>query len=200
MSIRLDRTLYYCPRCERRSENGPGLCPNCGDTCRIGGFCPICDQSLPVAIGAPCPKHDLPLLDPVEADAEPPGSESVELALIRAFTDETEAGAARVRLEAEGIPTFLDSARMGSRSFYSNATGGVKLLVPRELEADARVILDQVWTVPETEDEIEEDAFENLAPDPAAWRRSVMKRIILVIIFGPVVLTLLGVLLERLGR
>ena len=55
---------------------------------------------------------------------------------------------ARIRLEAEGIPTFVEGERMGAPAMYRVATGGVKLQVPAEFAADARVILSQDWSWP----------------------------------------------------
>ena len=43
-----------------------------------------------------------------------------------------------IRLEAEGIPTFVDGERMGSRSMYHVATGGVRLMVPDSLAPEPR--------------------------------------------------------------
>jgi hypothetical protein len=62
------------------------------------------------------------------------------------FTDATAAQAPRIRLEAEGIPTFLEGERMGSRSMYSIAIGGARLKVPEDLASDARVLLSQTWS------------------------------------------------------
>ena len=69
---------------------------------------------------------------------------------------------------------------------YPVATGGVRLQVPQSLAADARVLLSQTWA-PVTADDDLDDAWEELAPDPGAARRSVMKAAILVVLFGPFV-------------
>jgi hypothetical protein len=66
------------------------------------------------------------------------------------------AEAPRIRLEAEGIPTFVEGERMGARSMYHVATGGVKLKVPDNLASDARIILSQTWSATAAELDIEE--------------------------------------------
>ena len=81
------------------------------------------------------------------------------------FADDHEAEAVRIRLEAEGIPTFVEGARMGGRSMYHVATGGLKLQVPRQLAADARVLLSQTWSLPPSDDGLD-DAWEELGPEP----------------------------------
>ena len=63
----------------------------------------------------------------------------------------------RLRLEAEGISTFMENARMGSGSMFQVATGGTTLKVPVDQLADARVILDQDWTIPASDDQIDND-------------------------------------------
>ena len=52
------------------------------------------------------------------------------------FTESLAAEPPRIRLEAEGIPTFVEGQRMGSRSMYHVATGGVRLKVPEDLAAE----------------------------------------------------------------
>jgi hypothetical protein len=114
---------------------------------------------------------------------------------VQTFADTLAAQAPRLRLEAEGIPTFLEGARMGGRSMYLVATGGVKLQVPQSLAADARVLLSQTWSPLPHHDDLD-DAWDDLAPEPGAVRRSVMKGAILVILFGPLVLSLFAWLLR----
>jgi hypothetical protein len=100
----------------------------------------------------------------------------------------------RIRLEAEGIPAVLQGERMGSRSMYAVATGGLKLQVPRPLEADARVLLSQSWTSPVSDDDLD-DAWEELAPEPGALRRRVMKGVIILLLLGPLWMALITLLL-----
>jgi hypothetical protein len=47
--------------------------------------------------------------------------------------------AVRLRLEAEGVPTFLDGERMASEAWL--ATGGVRLQVPDNRLEQARTVL-----------------------------------------------------------
>jgi hypothetical protein len=90
-------------------------------------------------------------------------------ATVRRFADALRAEAPRIRLEAEGIPTFLDGARMGGSDMFDVATGGVKLQVPASFAADARIVLAQSWSTPD-EDDLD-DAWDDLEPDPIApWR------------------------------
>jgi hypothetical protein len=110
------------------------------------------------------------------------------------FDDAIRAEAPRIRLESEGIPTFLEGERMGSMSMYQVATGGVKLQVPQPLLADARILLRQSWSADVVDDELD-DAWDELAPAPGAFRRSVMTWMILFLLFGPFLLVLLSLLM-----
>ena len=67
------------------------------------------------------------------------------------FPNALDAAMPRTRLEAEGIPTFLDGERMGTLGMYAVATRGVKLQVPANRVADARIILSQSWSLPADE-------------------------------------------------
>jgi len=111
------------------------------------------------------------------------------------FDDAMKAEAPRIRLESEGIPTFLEGERMGSMSMYQVATGGVKLQVPQPLLADARILLRQSWSSVVEDDELD-DAWDELAPDPGAFRRSVMTWVILLLLFGPLLMALLSLLMS----
>ncbi|MCA1685306.1 MAG: hypothetical protein LC745_04860, partial [Planctomycetia bacterium] len=106
---------------------------------------------------------------------------------VETFADALKAEAPRIRLEAEGIPTFVEGARMGSHSMYPVATGGVRLQVPRPLAADARVVLSQTWGHVAADDL--DDAWDELAAEPGSVRRRVMTAVILVILLGPLVMT-----------
>ena len=81
------------------------------------------------------------------------------------YSDSQAADAPRIRLEAEGIPTFLDGERMGSRAMYHVATGGVRLKVPDTLAEDARIILSQTWSATaaqlDIDDEFEKEDFDD---------------------------------------
>lgn len=150
----------FCPRC-RKSFAGSSrlaICPTCGDRLIPEGYCSVCEDYWLLPVGVPCPKHDLPL------DAlGPPGLRfdlqgvPVRWVTISHLTDSLAAEPPRIRLEAEGIPTFVDGERMGSRSMYHVATGGVRLRVPDSLAADARIILSQTWSSMAAELDIEEE-------------------------------------------
>ena len=175
----------FCPRCNCAGPADKALCPECGDWLADQGYCPICHARWRLPEGAPCPKHDVALeADPPEPDTSAAGADWVTVAT---FSLLGEAEARRLRLEAEGIPTFLDGHRMGMNSIYAGATGGIKLQVPRALTADARVLLAQSWTPP-PEDELE-DAWDDLGPEPganapaAAWQVAALPLVILLALF-----------------
>jgi hypothetical protein len=122
------------------------------------GYCPVCEDYLIQEVGSSCPKHDLPL----EAQAPPrPRFEDADQAVtwitVARYADSLAAEAPRIRLEAEGIPTFVEGQRMGSRTMYHVATGGVKLKVPDSLASDARVILSQTWSATAAGLDLEEE-------------------------------------------
>ena len=70
---------------------------------------------------------------------------------MKVFPDSLAAAVPRSRLEAEGIPTFLDGERAGGSGAYSAPTEGVRLQVPAKHVADARIILSQNWSLPSDE-------------------------------------------------
>ena len=185
----------FCPRCDREGKPYAILCVNCGDRLVGQGYCPICERFWRLPVGAACPKHEVDLEDEPSRPEFPlatgPGTRWVT---VETFGDALKAEAPRIRLEAEGIPTFVEGARMGSHSMYPVATGGVRLQVPQPLEADARVVLSQKWSPVVAVDDLD-DAWEELAPEPGAVRRPVMKAAILLILFGPLFLTLAAKLL-----
>ncbi len=181
----------YCPRCQRPappSTRGDGsLCNECGDTLRDQGYCRVCERFWPAAPGTACPKHEIeldpgpPPRHPVFADGAP-----VSWVTVARFEHPTLAQAPRLRLDAEGIPTFLDGERMGTESAYNTATGGVRLQVPAPLAAEARVILDQRFAAPAAHDPDDlDDAWDELGGHPAEARRSVMRVLIVVILALP---------------
>ena len=85
---------------------------------------------------------------------------------------------------------------MGGQSMYLVATGGVKLQVPQALADDARILLSQSWSLPTAPDDLD-DAWEELAPESGRRRRRVMKGALIVLLFGPLLLGLIGWLIER---
>jgi hypothetical protein len=161
------------------------LCPECGEALRDRGYCTVCDDYWLLPEGAACPKHDLPLeRGRPEAGVDLPPGARVDWATIGRFAHPTDAEAPRIRLEAEGIPTFVEGERMGGHGLYQVATGGVKLQVPRDLAQEARVLLSQSWAAPEAEDDLD-DAWEELAPTPGSMRRRVMKGVIIFLFTWP---------------
>ncbi|HEV3166330.1 MAG TPA: hypothetical protein VGZ22_20055 [Isosphaeraceae bacterium] len=186
----------FCPSCREGQADGRVLCPCCGDTLIDQGYCPICEDYWRLSVGAECPKHEVELEPHVAAPTAPVrAGEPVSLVTIGTFTTSNEAEALRIRLEAEGISTFLQGERMGSNSMYNVATGGVALQVPQALAADARILLSQTWK-PVTDDDLD-DAWHELAPEPGVRRRLIMKALILVFLFGPVFLALLAYLMRE---
>ena len=155
-----DPAPKFCSSCQTSfpGDSGQTTCPVCGDQLISKGYCPVCEAYLTLAVGAVCPKHDLaleamqPPRYPFEALSKPG-----RWVTVCHFADTLAAEAPRIRLEAEGIPTFIDNERMGSRSMYTVATGGVRLKVPEPLAADARVVLSQTWSALAAELDIEND-------------------------------------------
>jgi hypothetical protein len=185
----------YCPRCDRDAGGVEDLCKHCGERLVDQSYCPICERFWRRTAGSACPKHEVPLEDrPPESAFEGTGKPAARWVTVGTFSDALKAEAPRIRLEAEGIPTFVEGERMGSHSMYYLATGGVKLQVPQPLADEARILLSQSWSPPETLDDLD-DAWDDLAPDPGAVRRSVMKGAILLVLFGPLVLTLIAKLI-----
>lgn len=154
----------FCPRCARSRDPRATLCPECGETLKASGYCTICERFLTQPVDSLCPKHDIPLIEgPPSHEIDPSWGPVATWVVVDQFTDAQTADAPRIRLEAEGIPTFIDGERMGSRAMYHVATGGVKLRVPAALAADARVILAQSWSLPTHEDDYEQDCDELIA-------------------------------------
>ncbi|WP_435016714.1 hypothetical protein TA3x_004288 [Tundrisphaera sp. TA3] len=194
-----DAIPRFCPRCGAGAKPGtdPELCPQCGDRLANQGYCPTCEDFWKLHAGYPCPKHEVELLD------DPPRDEFIgdrsKLVTVATYPHPNQANAPRIRLEAEGIPTFLDGERMAGNIYYQVATGGVRLMVPADLASQARILIDQTWAPAKPEDDTE-DAWDDLAPEPGEKRRTVLKAAILLVLFGPLVayaLTALGWLLRR---
>lgn len=139
-------TPVFCPTCGMTgAESDARTCPHCGDRFQPQGYCAVCEDFIARPPGWTCPKHDLEL----ESRARPRLSlEEYEGPWVEVarFPDALDCQPVRIRLEGEGIPTIIDGSRMGSRSMYQVATGGVRLEVPEGLAADARVILSQTWS------------------------------------------------------
>ncbi len=77
--------------------------------------------------------------------------EYVPWVTVSVFPNSVTAAILQGRLEAEGIPTILDGERMGTAGMYLAATRGVRLQVPEDRVADARIILSQNWSLPDDE-------------------------------------------------
>jgi hypothetical protein len=181
----------YCPRCRGEGLGEGSLCAECGETLRSRGYCETCEGYWKLDPGEPCPKHEVELV--VEAPsfaafASP--EERGSLVTVATYSHPNQANPPRIRLEAEGIPTFLDGERIAGSTLYQVATGGVRLQVPSSLASAARILIAQTWAAPPEADEDLDDAWDELAPEPGARRRMVMKGAILLILFGPVVVTL----------
>jgi len=189
----------YCPRCLGEASPDRSLCEACGETLHEQGYCPICERFWKIDQGRTCPKHDVELID------QPPPSKPfsspedwASLVTVATFAHPNQANGPRIRLEAEGIPTFLDGERIAGNTLYQVATGGVRLQVPESLASAARILIDQTWTPPTEPDDDLEDAFEDLAPEPGRRRRAVMKLAIWVILLGPVVTFLFALIADLL--
>lgn len=190
----------YCPRCGQAGPDDPSatLCDRCGDTLRGQSYCGICERFWCLPAGSPCPKHDLPLEEHTGGDRPASeGTSAIDWVTIAQYGSAADVQGPRLRLESEGIPTFIEGERMGSLSVYNVATGGPKLQVPRELAADARVLLDQTWEGSKAAGEAD-DEYDELAPEPGARRKAVMRVIIILVLLFPPAAVLFLMLLFRL--
>ncbi len=178
----------YCPHCGNQDtkESSATLCERCGETLVEQSYCPVCERLWCEPAGVLCPKHDVPL-EPASSlnPGGNSGGEPVDWATIARFDSVAAAQVPRLRLESEGIPTFLDGERMGTVSVYNIATGGVKLQVPSELMSEARILMSQTWEPPKGSGDDLDDAYDELAPEPGARRRALMRIIIVLILVFP---------------
>jgi hypothetical protein len=168
------------------------LCEQCGETLRRQGYCPICEHFWRLDAGEPCPKHEVELLDQAPPGIDLPPGERTSLVTVATFSHPNQAHAPRIRLEAEGIPTFLDGERVAGSTHYQVATGGVRLLVPASLASAARILINQTWSPTVDLDEDLEDAWDELAPEHGVRRRAIMKAAIVLLLFGPIVIGLVS--------
>ncbi|MFO0950778.1 MAG: hypothetical protein U0835_06405 [Isosphaeraceae bacterium] len=174
----------FCPRCRRDRKQGfghaHGLCEQCGETLQDQTYCTVCENWWCLPAGADCPKHEIPLEEGHFIAADLARGTPVDWVTLETFADEVAAQAMRLRLEAEGIPTFVEGSRMGGRSMYLVATGGMKVQVPRHLLADARVLMSQVWTSP-ADDEIDgEGDWDDSSSEPQTRTRRVVESAVLI--------------------
>lgn len=184
----------FCGRCDVDVPAGEWACPTCGEAPADQGYCPVCECFWRREPGSECPKHDLPLEDRVAA----PGSAGPPVAAPRwvtvaTFGETNEAAPSRLRLEAEGVPTFLDGEFLGQNVGFQLATGGVKLQVPEPLAAEARILLAQRWTSERAADDLD-DAWDGLSPEPWAGRHTILK----VAILGGILVWFVAVVFEVL--
>lgn len=186
---------------------GKAACPICGETLAVQGYCPVCEDYWALPVDTPCPKHDLPLepAPPPRPDADP-GKADFRWVTVGRFTDSQAAQAPRIRLEAEGIPTFLEGERMGSRAMYAVATGGAKLKVPEHLAGDARIILSQTWSATAAALDIEElpedePSFEEGEEPSPDMRLTPSRGVLLFLIIGlPILVGLVQLIHSLLAR
>jgi hypothetical protein len=184
----------FCPGCKRPRSSHSGLCPECGDRLESQGYCTVCESYWPIPADEPCPKHELPLVpDQPEPLHSVRQGERIDWVTVGTYALPYMADAARLRLDAEAIPTLLDGYRMGTNTAYHVATGGIRLQVPRAFQQDARILLSQNWSVPADDEEDEED-WDEVAPEAGPspeWRSS--------IIFWGVLLSLLVIAAGLIG-
>ena len=188
----------FCARCRGNQGVGVGpLCADCGETLRDQGYCSICEGFWKLDPGEECPKHEVELIEAAPPpEAFLPAGDRASLVTVATFSHPNQANPPRIRLEAEGIPTFLDGERIASNTLYQVATGGVRLQVPASLASAARIVISQTWAAPEEPDDDLDDAWDDLAPEPGARRRAVMKLAILVFLFGPLVVAAISTALR----
>lgn len=172
----------FCPRCLKPDVSGTALCPECGESLRDQGYCGVCERRWTRAPGDLCPKHDVPLDGGPPAKMQSRGGPWVTVAT---YSQAFAAEGARIRLEAEGIPTFLEGERMGGHGEFQIATGGIRLQVPEDLSDEARIVISQVWT-PVDGDDLD-DAWEDFEREPGSTRRSIMKFMIVFILLLPAI-------------
>jgi Putative prokaryotic signal transducing protein len=144
---------WFCPGCglDEFGDLVQPACPECGDSLRNKGYCPVCERHWSLEPGAQCPKHDLELETTPDEPESPQEGEYVPWVTAAVFASSATAAILRSRLESEGIPTLLDGERMGTAGMYLAATRGVRLQVPADKAADARIILSQDWSLPDDE-------------------------------------------------
>src|SRR5262245_40335820 len=194
----------FCPDCGRSAgESVEGsLCDRCGGTLAVQGYCPICGSRLRRRVGVLCPKHEVELL-PDGPDPRPGSSEGppISWVTVRRFPDSLAATGARIRLDAEGIPTFVEGERMGAPAMYRVATGGVKLQVPAEFVADARVILSQDWSWPDGDLELEDGHAtsdeDSPTPEAESPRAFLVELVVVACLAIPLIAALLAYLCEE---
>jgi hypothetical protein len=186
---------HFCPRCGTSGAADSTLCDACGETLVPQGYCAVCEEYWNLPPETPCPKHEVALvIPPRKAPRDPAPRPGEPWVTVAHFVDALRTEAPRIRLEAEGIPTFVEGERMGSPAMYHVATGGVKLQVPASLVTDARILLAQLWSTPD--DDVDDldlaDAWDDLEPHPGAAWHDVGRALVLVVVFTPLLIFLLA--------
>jgi hypothetical protein len=190
----------FCPTCGHSAGDVPeqNLCARCGDVLELQGYCDICESRWRLKVGAICPKHDVALISEEPASAASTlGDRPIKWVTLTRFPDSLAVAPARIRLEAEGIPTFVDGERMGSPAMYRVATGGVKLQVPSDMVSEARIILGQSWSLDSLAVEADDDLGDvvedcgNPSDEPSPARLWIAEAILLLFLV-PITIWLLG--------
>jgi Putative prokaryotic signal transducing protein len=190
----------FCPDCGHTAGGAPEqtLCSHCGEVLQLQGYCDICESRLRLSVGMKCPKHDVVLVS--NESSSTTGSRAarpISWVTLTRFPDSMTVAPARIRLEAEGIPTFVDGERMGGLSMYRVATGGVKLQVPAELVNEARIILSQCWSLESDETDIDDDvgevveSWEDPFVEPSPSRMWIAEAILILVLVSPLIVWLL---------
>ncbi len=191
----------FCPGCGQRADDPADqtLCRRCGDILQLQGYCDICESRWRLSVGAKCPKHDVVLVsDAPDIMTGTPTARPVSWVTLTRFPDSLAVAPARIRLEAEGIPTFVDGERMGSPSMYRVATGGVKLQVPADMLHEARIILSQSWSLESDEGESDDDLgeivedWEESSVESSAARLWIAEAILILVLVTPLIVWLVG--------
>ena len=153
-------TRVFCAHCRKAQRSTSRLCPDCGETLLEQGYCDVCEQCLLLRVGESCPKHDVPLQSlpsqPFNALFQEAAS-NIWVTILRVHHP-TVAIAPRLKLEAEGIPTFLEGERMGPETGLFGE--GLRLQVPRMHSAQALKVLAEVHPYSEISRSEHEASFE----------------------------------------
>jgi hypothetical protein len=189
----------FCSRCGEKRRFDRDLCVNCGETASERGYCPVCEAFLLDPPGAICPKHDVELIEfePAAADRSTE-KVAIQWVPVCGFHHPSESVPLRIRLEAEGIPTFIDGERTAHHLPGHGVQGDVKLLVPIEHVQEARVILAQSWRIDLDDDhdddwdESDEDRLlQEIHPTFSGESAKFLKFVLWILVLLPIVALIL---------